>query len=396
MLEGIAVLIVPLEEATEGMVLAAPVAHPERPDQDLLKRGYVLEQKILRRLHDLNIGFVYVDYPGLEDLDRHLEVMLSPARRTIYQQIKATINASQQRTRPAVSYTDYYRSTREMVLTLLSQGQHPLYLDQMARLGNDAGGHATAVAHLALLLGVKLDRYLIEQRKRLVATHAKEVVNLGVAGMLHDMGKLKLPPHLQHFNGAELPDNAKDRAEWEHHARLSYDLIHDGVEPSAATAVLNHHQHYDGSGFPAGPSREGEDAPRAGQDIHVFARIIAAADLYDRLSTPMTGKGRRPNIEIFHLMRKQYAQWLDPVVFEMLQVIAPPFPPGMRVELNDGSHGIITRVDPADPYRPVVKRLEADGTTLADSPLPLRAQPDLKIQAIAGVEITALLPGVAA
>jgi HD-GYP domain-containing protein (c-di-GMP phosphodiesterase class II) len=387
------VLILPLEEAKEGMALAAPVPHPERPDQDLLKRGYVLEEKILRRLHELSIGFVYVEYPGLEELDRHLEVTLSPARRTIYQQIKNTLSASQQRTRPAVSYNDYYNSTREMVLTLLSQGQHPLYLDQMSRLGTDAVGHATAVAHLSLLLGIKLDQYLIEQRKRLAAGHAKEVVNLGVAGMLHDMGKLKLPPHLQRYNGAWLPEKPQDAAEWEQHAQLSYELIHDGVEPSAATAVLNHHQHYDGSGFPAAPAREGAPAARTGQDIHVFARIIAVADLYDRLSTHPTDQARRPNLEVFHLMRNQYEQWLDPVVFNMLQVIAPPFPPGMRVDLNDQTSGVITRVDPADPYRPVIKRFQSDGQTLEDSPLELRRQPDLQIRSIAGTEVTGLLPG---
>src|SRR5688572_15089307 len=104
------------------MVLASPVCHPDNPDQDLLKRGFVLEDVILRRLREIGVGIIYVDYPGLDDLDKHLSVQLSPARQAVYSQIKESIQANQRQTRPSVSYTDYQASTRELVLTLVSQG----------------------------------------------------------------------------------------------------------------------------------------------------------------------------------------------------------------------------------------------------------------------------------
>ena len=243
-------LILSLEQVKAGMKLAAPVFNPEHPDQDLLKGGYVLEEPVLQRLKEIGVPYIYVDYPALADLDRHLAPYLSPARQRIYCQIKETITAARKHTRPAVSYIDYYSATREMVCTLLAQGQHPVYLDQMAHLGIDAIGHAAAVAHLSLLLGLKLQRYLIDQRNRLPVHHAKEVVNLGVGGMLHDMGKLKLPESLQNHSTVDAPEDATQRALWETHAQLGFELIHNGVEASAASAVLHHHQHYDGSGFP--------------------------------------------------------------------------------------------------------------------------------------------------
>ena len=392
-------LIVPIEEAEVGMSLAAPVPNPERPDQDLLKRGYVLEATVLRRLRDMQIGFVYVDYPGLDELDKHLEPLLSPARQAIYSQIKKTILAGQQHTRPAVGYQEYYGSTREMVLTLVSQGQHPIYLDQMSRLGTDAVGHATAVAHLSLLLGLKLERYLIESRKRLEPSHAKEVVNLGVAGMLHDMGKLRLPPGLQDYTSVERPEKEEDARQWETHSRLSYDLIHNGVEPSAACAVLHHHQHHDGSGFPSIKLTDGTMVHPSGSAIHIFARIVFAADLYDRLATSRTSKMRRPNLEILHRMRTEYAATLDPVVLAMVQSISPPFPPGMRLELDDGTSAIVTRVDPADPYRPTVKRLEKAGRAIEEGNVDLKQPGAPGIRAVGGVDVAPFLPqaaGVAA
>jgi HD-GYP domain-containing protein (c-di-GMP phosphodiesterase class II) len=332
-----------------------------------------------------------VDYPGLDDLDKHLAVQLSPERQNTYRQIKETIRANERHAKPTVSYTDYYASTRQLVLTLVSQGQHPIYLDQMARMGDDAVGHATAVAHLSLLLGIKLERYLIDQRHRLPPQHAREVVNLGVAGLLHDMGKLKLTEALRPHHGINPTQDPADMAEWENHPRYSYDLVHDGVEPSAASAVLHHHQHFDGSGFPITQHRDGTHTRLAGERIHVFARILMAADLYDQLTIAARGQKRRSNVEILHLMRTTYGGWIDPEVLKILQAVCPPFPPGSKVQLSDGTNAVIIRVDSAKPYRPMVRRLNNDGATLTD-PINLSETGAPSIYAIGGIPTESFLP----
>ena len=53
-------LIVNVEEARAGMKLAAPVAHPENPQHDLLKKGYALEDKIIPRLARIGVTSLYV------------------------------------------------------------------------------------------------------------------------------------------------------------------------------------------------------------------------------------------------------------------------------------------------------------------------------------------------
>jgi HD-GYP domain-containing protein (c-di-GMP phosphodiesterase class II) len=386
------VLILAIDEAKPGMKLAAPVLHPEAPEQELLKRGYVLEEKVLRRLTEMGIDVVYVDYPGLDDLDRHLAVNLSPARQAIYQQIKKTITAVQRQTRAEVTYTDYYAGTRELITTLLSQGQHPVFIDQMSRLGTDAVGHATAVAHLSLLLGLKLERYLIDERSRLDLQHAREVVNLGVAGMLHDLGKCKLPEPLQHHNATDLPDDANDRTEWEGHARLGYEMIHRGIEPSAASAVLHHHQRYDGSGFPAMKHKDGTVASLEAKKIHIFSRIVMVADLYDRLATSSDHRGRRSNLEVLHRIRTSYAAWCDPVVLAALQAITPPFPPGSRIGLSDGSMAVVVDVHPDKPYAPKVKRMVGAEMTLEDEPLDLSADGAPQVATIGGTPVVGMMP----
>ncbi len=366
-------LILAVEEAKAGMTLAAPVTHPDHPDQDLLKAGYVLIDEVLGRLRGMGVAFVYVDYPGLDDLDRHLAVNLSPARQKLYKQIKETIGAGQRRTKPAVSYIDYYATSRELITTLMDQGQHPIYIEHMSRMGADAVTHAAAVAHLSLLLGIKLEPYLIAQRQRLPAHHAKEVVNLGVAGMLHDMGKLNLPEELQRYTGASPPEDEEQLRQWQEHSRQGYEMVRAGIEPSAAAAVLHHHQHFDGSGFPATVHRDGTRSHLAAKGVHVFARIIAVADLYDRLATPMDDRQRRPNLQVLHLMKTRYASWCDPVVLRMLESIAPPFPPGSMLTLSDGTCAVVVDVGTNDPYRPIIKRITDDNLTLDEKRVDLRA-----------------------
>jgi HD-GYP domain-containing protein (c-di-GMP phosphodiesterase class II) len=372
------------------MKLAAPVSHPDQPEQELLRAGYVLEPEVIRRLRELGIASIFVDYPALDDLDRHLAAFLSPARQKLYTQMKRTIETSQRRTSPGVSYNDYYTTTRELMTTLLSQGQHPIFLDQMARLGTDAVGHAMAVAHLSLLLGIKLESYLVEERKRLPSSRAKDVVNLGVAGMLHDVGKYQLPESLWHVDQIAPPTDPAALEQWQGHPRLSYEQIREAVEPTAASSVLQHHQHFDGSGFPSLTTEGAEARTLSERRIHIFARIMLAADLYDRLAT---GHPRRKsNVEVLHLLRTKYASWIDPVVLRGLIAVAPPFPPGCRLRLSDDTSAIVLRVDHGDPYFPIVRRVAEEDWQLQGEQIDLSNPEAQQITSVGETRVKGLVP----
>jgi HD-GYP domain-containing protein (c-di-GMP phosphodiesterase class II) len=367
------VLILPLEEARPGMKLAAPVLHPDNPAQPLLRSGYALEGAIIRRMADMGIAFIYVEYPELDSLDRHLAIYLSPARQAIYRDIKCSIARVQKQTRPAISYSAYCETTRQVIDTLLTQGQNPIYLDQMSRQGGDAVAHAAAVAHLSLLLGLKLENYLISQRTRLPPHRARDVVGLGVAGMLHDLGMGRLPESLWHFSDIDPPEDDSQFDEWQTHVPIGYELIRNDVETTAAAAVYQHHQRFDGTGFPQRTSIDGTSTVMRGDQIHVFARILSCANLYDRLANPRTGR-RRSNLEVFQLIERRYGAWCDPQILRVLKAVAPPFPPGCRLRLTDGTMAIVTEVDAARPMQPIVRRLAEDNWTLCGEAVDLASE----------------------
>ena len=374
------------------MALAAPVQNPDDPEQELLRSGYVLEEPVIQRMAELGIASVYVTYPKLHDLNRHLEASLCPARKRIYVQIKETLARCQKEVAPDVNFQDYYSTMCQMLLTLLNKGRQPIFLDQMASLNDHEVGHAATVAHLCLLLGIRLEHYLIDQRRRLPASHAKEVVNLGIAGMMHDIGKTKLPAHLQNCNCLSEIASESDRRLFQSHSRLSYEMVRKTFEVSAANAVLHHHQHYDGGGYPRLAGKDGKPQKMMGPQIHVFARILHVADLFERLSYMPEKKQRRPNLETLFLMRTKYAHHCDPIVLQTLHAITPPYPPGCKVGLSDGTHAVVTAVGNEEPFKPVVKRLGEDLWSLDDKPINLRKPGMPSVVTVAGLAVEPFLP----
>ena len=191
-------LILPIQDARPGMKLAMTVTDPAHPDKELLTAGYVLDEYVLKKLSDVGITAVFVGYPDLAEMDRHLAPYLTPARREIYRYVRETMTMLETEARPTIPFGAYYAATRELITALFRQGKHPIYLDEMlGGLGADGVRHAAAVAHLAMVMGIRLEQYIVKQRK-LPPDHAREITNLGVAGMLHDIGKTRVPAQLRH------------------------------------------------------------------------------------------------------------------------------------------------------------------------------------------------------
>jgi HD-GYP domain-containing protein (c-di-GMP phosphodiesterase class II) len=375
------------------MKLAVTVTHPDQPGQELLKVGFDLQEDVIDRMRKLGVESVYVEYPDLSDLDKHMAGYLSPARQEIYSHVRDTITSVQKSAKPTVAFADYYAATRELIATLMRQGQNAVYLDHMSgKLGGNAVEHATAVSHLSLMLGLRLEPYLIQQRSRLEPRHARDVINLGVAGMLHDIGLAQLPETVRNYSRVNMPEDHALLAEWQTHAQRGYELIKGGVEPTAAAAVLHHHRHFDGTGFAEHPERKGDPLRNSGQRIHIFARILAVADLYDRLTVGEGGR-RRQNIEILHLMRTKYPSWIDPEIMRVVPSVIPPFPPGMPVTLSDGGRAVTVGIRPDNPYRPMVKRLmDPVDFKLAEEVLDLTLDTSLNVIEVGGVQVEGMTP----
>jgi hypothetical protein len=95
---------------------------------------------------------------------------------------------------------------------------------------------------------------------------------------------------------------------------------------------------------------------------------------------------------MLHRLRQEYTGRIDPIVFEALLALCPPFPPGSRVGLSDGTRAVVTVHNSDEPYKPIVRKLEADGWSMQPGPLNLAKPRMPHIISIGGKPIAPLIP----
>ena len=121
-------------------------------------------------------------------------------------------------------------------------------------------GHSRRVSYNSRLIAAALD------------LPEKERADLKTAALLHDIGKIGISDFIL---GKQCSLNEEERRVIQNHPQKGYEILKPlkQFEP-ILPAILHHHEHYDGSGYPAG---------LAGEEIPLLARIISVADTYDAI-----------------------------------------------------------------------------------------------------------------
>jgi HD-GYP domain-containing protein (c-di-GMP phosphodiesterase class II) len=173
---------------------------------------------------------------------------------------------------------DLTRNFNDMATELLAQKQsldhyvvtlNDSYLDTLKILSASIDardqytlGHSQRVSQLALLLGCKL------------GLDEAELKNLEIACLLHDIGKIRVPDRILLKQGAL---NDEEHSLMIQHPQHGADIL--GLSASLHQFIptaLSHHERYDGQGYPRGLK---------GEEIPLFAAIVAIADCFDAMTT---------------------------------------------------------------------------------------------------------------
>lgn len=379
-------LRVPIAYAKPGMVLAVPIYHPRRQDTVLLKDGITLDSWSIGRLQEINLREVWIRYPGVGFISEYICPAVFEAHAGLTTKISEAIELVSQGTPTRLEYNTYRGAISSLMDRLIANPRAAVFVQEMVDRGTPALAHASTVSFLAVLMGMKLDDYLILERSRVSPHIARDVAALGVGAMFHDLGMLRLDPEVVDRWARTLDESDEP---WRTHVQIGYDLVKEAIGPAAAAGVLHHHQKFDGSGFPARKRMDGKEEQLAGSDIHVFARIIAAADLFDRLRHPPAGAPDAKPVPVVRvlkqLQRAPYAAWIDPMVFKALLAVVPAYLPGTIVGLNNGFQGVVTEWFPDDPCRPTVVSIGDITKDFANEDRPVER---FILRDTAGLEIT--------
>ncbi len=137
-----------------------------------------------------------------------------------------------------------------------------------------------------------------------------DIVNLiGIISPLHDVGKLSVPDSILNKPG-KLTD--EEFEEMKLHTTVGYELLKNTESEFinlAAIVAHEHHEKWNGRGYPLG---------KAGTDIHIYARIVAIADVFDALlSDRPYKKGWSPD-RVFKLFKEERGEHFDPHLVDIL------------------------------------------------------------------------------
>lgn len=189
--------------------------------------------------------------------------------------------------------------------------------------------HSINVSLLSILIGrwLKLDK--------------EEIKLLGLAGILHDIGKVFIDPAI-----LNKPDKLTDEEfeEIKRHPSSGYGLISNHVDERVAQAVLLHHERIDGSGYPMGITGK----------TSMYASIIAVADVFDALTSNRKYSSKNSPYTAADVLWEESFGKLDPYITKTFCDKITSFYVGNEVVLSNGVRGVVIYIDPTQPTRPTI------------------------------------------
>ena len=205
-----------------------------------------------------------------------------------------------------------------------------LLLMQMRRFQKDLFTHAVNVCVLALVVAT-------------AENLGDDIATLGMAALLHDVGETRLPRALlrksNNFTDAEA-------GLLKQHPALGAALLAQtkGIDPSAQSIVLAHHERIDGSGYPSGAT-----------DLSLYSQIVALTDSYDDMLSGRNQSALQPTEVLRQLYLQANTGTVERDLVEKVIRSLGVYPIGSVVELNTGEHGVVVATNRAAALKPVVR-----------------------------------------
>ncbi|MCR4629042.1 MAG: HD-GYP domain-containing protein [Clostridium sp.] len=334
----------PIDQVTPGMIIGKSVE--DRLGRHLVERGMTLNAYIIQHLKEY--GFEELTIQVHEEPDKKAETIAPSIRNTIKllrepDQAKVTFQENfRARVSKGIQYIYAGPTEHELAhaATVMSEdllraieknNAIAINISELQTSDEYTFKHSVDVATISMVIA----------RRRGWKRH--QIIEVGEAGLLHDIGKTKIPNEL--LNKAERLTDEEFQI-LKGHSLLGYELVKDNreVSPAIALGILQHHEKIDGSGYPFGATVS---------QIHPYAKVIAVADIYDALVTERPYKKGYSNKDAIAILMSM----TDKLDMDTLQAFLSAiilYPVDSQVMLSNGEVAQVVRNNPNLSLRPVV------------------------------------------
>jgi putative nucleotidyltransferase with HDIG domain len=207
--------------------------------------------------------------------------------------------------------------------------------------------HSVNVAITSLLIASKL------------SLDADQMKTVGIGGLMHDIGKLKIPREIMNKPGS------LDESEWivikRHPIEGAKILMRfETLGELPVLAALEHHAGYDLTGYPA---LKGKEHP------HALACIVGIADVYEAMTANRSYRRAQSVNRAVSVLLEGAGTQFDPLMLKLFFSTVGVFPPGSTVRLKSGELAVVIEPNEDNPFHPKVQIIRPRSANPADSPL---------------------------
>lgn len=361
-------IIVPIDNLREGMVLAKDVASTSATDyRTLLMRGTFLTTEMIAMLRARGIKSVNIvgDKEAVMAETAHHQEQVEEAELIIKEELDLPEEpAIPEEPTPEEIKNQHIGEALAELNNIFDENHEVKELSQEAveKVNDIADDILVDIGNDATYLGNQMialqnyDDYTYKHCLRVAMLATSVAANLGlsrkdakdvvVAALLHDIGKSSID-HDIIIKPSKLTEQEFD--EIKRHPYIGYNILKNSGDrnfgPNVLSGVLFHHEKYDGSGYPTGIKDK---------DIPLIARIIAVCDVFDALTSNRPYRKPWSVAEAEEYILGASGSHFDFDVASAFLRAFNPYPVGTMVGLSDGRHGIVIETN-QNVLRPTIR-----------------------------------------
>ncbi len=250
-----------------------------------------------------------------------------------------------------------------------------------------ATAHAGNSFYLAMVLGEAVRSYFVSaslsprNKQRSNSIRTPDLSKLGIAALFmdvslwgHDLGV-----------SDDRPLTDAERYFLTNHPLASAKILPSEAGPLAFEAIINHHENFNGTGYPRQLSES---------SVPLFARILRIADAYSTATSwRQQNKARCPVIAHWEMTCGRYEEFFDPILLKIFQSVVQPYPIGAKLRLNCGRHGVVVRHGQIHGLLPeIIIAFDEDNEPLPakklQGPYRLDSHPEIRVISYAGTDLS--------
>jgi HD-GYP domain-containing protein (c-di-GMP phosphodiesterase class II) len=287
----------------------------------LLSDGVQLTVYMINTLRRIGVTMIFIKEALFEDVEI-MDVVSEENKRLLMQRMGETFDAL--RSGKEFSTKNITVSIDRMIEDVIKNKEVLIQLSDIRTKDNEMYVHAMNVCTISTLIGINMSLSQVQVRE------------LAIGALLHDVGKIEL---ITDDTSADLK---------KHHTWRGFELLKNKREFSLLIAhvAFQHHETLNGEGIPRRLDSE---------QIHVYAKIVAAANIFDNLLySPVGGKGILPHEACEQMMVFAGTRIDHEVLIHFLRTVSI-YPTGSSVRLSTKETGVVVGQHRGLPGRPIVR-----------------------------------------